>query len=140
MTVAKHPKDPSPSSPPPAGVAQGRPPTFEERLEALEAVVQDLEGEDLPLETSLRRYREGVEHLKACRALLDDAERRLAELVAEPERGGEVRVAERPLEVNDRGLVPAEGLGSPKGERPSKEEKPGNHAKRPAASCDEIPF
>ena len=56
-------------------------PTFEERLAALEEVVHDLEGDELELEASLARYREGVEHLKACRALLDDAERRLIELV-----------------------------------------------------------
>lgn len=61
--------------------AKQKEPSFEERLEALEAVVHDLEGEELPLETSIERYREGVGHLQACRALLDDAERRLIELV-----------------------------------------------------------
>lgn len=78
-------------------------PTFEERLEALEEVVRDLEGEDLPLETSLERYRQGVEHLRACRALLDGAEARLAELVAEGPGGGAV---ERPLRVGEEGLEP----------------------------------
>ena len=73
---------------------------FEARLEALEAVVRDLEGQDLTLEASLARYREGVEHLNACRGMLDDAEARLAELV----EGGE----ERPLEVTERGLEDAE--------------------------------
>lgn len=68
-------------------------PSFEERLEALEAVVQDLEAEELPLEASIERYRQGVEHLQACRALLDDAERRLIELVETSD--GEVD--ERPL-------------------------------------------
>jgi exodeoxyribonuclease VII small subunit len=80
-------------------------PTFEERLEALEAVVADLEGEELPLQTSLERYRQGVDHLRACRALLDDAEARLAELVSE---GGGVR--ERPLRVGESGLEDAEDL------------------------------
>lgn len=76
-------------------------PTFEERLEALEAVVADLEGEDLPLEASLARYKQGVEHLRACRALLDDAEARLAELVGEDEDGEPV---ERDLHVGEDGL------------------------------------
>jgi len=76
-------------------------PTFEERLEALEHVVRDLEGEDLSLEDSIERYREGVAHLKACRALLDDAEQRLVELVQEGDAG-----AERPLKVTERGLEP----------------------------------
>jgi exodeoxyribonuclease VII small subunit len=76
-------------------------PTFEERLAALEEVVRDLEGEDLSLEASLQRYRDGVEHLRACRALLDGAEARLAELVAEDGSGA---LAERPLRVGDEGL------------------------------------
>jgi exodeoxyribonuclease VII small subunit len=73
-------------------------PSFEERLAALEAVVKDLEGEGLTLEASLARYQQGVEHLKACRALLDGAERRLAELMADG--------SERPLRVTERGLEP----------------------------------
>ena len=77
-------------------------PTFEERLSALEAVVHDLEGEDLPLEESLERYRTGVEHLRACRSLLDDAEARLAELSID----GQGQPLETPLEVGDEGLQP----------------------------------
>lgn len=82
-----------------------REPTFEERLEALEGVVRDLEGEDLPLDASIERYREGVAHLKACRAILDTAEQRLVELVQE---GGESGGApgERALRVTARGLEP----------------------------------
>ncbi len=80
-------------------------PTFEERLAALEGVVDDLEGEELPLETSLERYRQGVEHLRACRALLDDAEARLAELVGE---GADGEALEQPLRVGDEGLEPAD--------------------------------
>ena len=75
-------------------------PGFEERLEALEGIVKALEGEDLSLEDSLARYQQGVEHLKACRALLDGAEKRLLELVETP--GG---ATERPLKVGDDGLV-----------------------------------
>lgn len=77
-------------------------PTFEERLSALEAVVRDLEGEDLPLEQSLERYQAGVEHLRACRGLLDDAEARLAELSTD----GQGRVRETPLRAGDEGLQP----------------------------------
>jgi exodeoxyribonuclease VII small subunit len=77
----------------------GKEPGFEARLEALEGIVKELEGEDLSLEDSLARYQQGVEHLKACRALLDGAERRLLELVA-----GEGGAGERPLRVGDDGL------------------------------------
>ncbi len=75
-------------------------PTFEERLEALGQVVHDLEGEELSLEASIERYREGVAHLEACRSLLDGAEQRLVELVQE----GDGEAVERPLKVTDRGL------------------------------------
>jgi exodeoxyribonuclease VII small subunit len=78
-------------------------PTFEQRLHALEQVVKDLEGEDLPLEAAISRYREGVAHLKACRTLLDDAERRLVELMEEGPGGGPT---ERSLRVSERGLEP----------------------------------
>lgn len=71
-------------------------PTFEQRLEALEGVVRALEGEELGLEESLARYREGVAHLKACRALLDDAEGRLVELLE-----GSEGVREQPLDLGD---------------------------------------
>lgn len=91
--MAARPKDPPP-------------PAFEERLAALEAAVRDLEGEDLTLEQALARYREGVEHLRACRALLDGAEARLLELV------GEGTPQERPLKVGEQGLEPADAGGT----------------------------
>lgn len=72
-------------------------PTFEERLEALETVVEALESGSLDLETSLQRYKEGAEHLQACRTLLDQAETRLAELVEDADGG----LAERPLRVGE---------------------------------------
>ena len=107
----------------------GAPPTFEERLAALEAVVHDLEGEEVPLEASLQRYREGVEHLRACRTMLDEAEKRLAELVAETSPTGETRVVERPLRVTERGLAP--------------DDEPVERRRRPGpetAAADDIPF
>lgn len=80
-------------------------PSFEERMEALEAVVRDLEGDELSLEAAIERYRAGVEHLRACRALLDDAEERLVELVQDGDGG---TGGERPLKVSERGLEPDE--------------------------------
>lgn len=75
-------------------------PGFEERLASLDVIVRALEGEGLTLEESLTRYQEGVEHLRACRALLDGAERRLLELVERPDG----TASERPLRVGEQGL------------------------------------
>lgn len=78
---------------------------FEGHIQALEGAVRALESEELSLEDSLARYQGGVEHLRACRDLLDSAEARLAELVADA--AGDV--SERPLEVGERGLEDAGG-------------------------------
>ncbi len=78
-------------------------PTFEQRLSALEAIVEALEAEDLGLEEGLARYREGVAHLEACRRLLDDAEARLVELT----QGADGRTSERALRVGEGGLEDA---------------------------------
>lgn len=51
--------------------------TFEEALAELEAVVADLEGGELGLGDSLKRYEEGVARLRRCHAQLDAAERRI---------------------------------------------------------------
>ncbi|MCA9315443.1 MAG: exodeoxyribonuclease VII small subunit [Planctomycetota bacterium] len=91
--------------PPPRrpATSKAKTPTFEERLAALEEVVDALEAEDLGLEESLARYREGVAHLEACRALLDEAEARLVELT----QGADGRAVERPLQVGENGLEDA---------------------------------
>ncbi len=81
---------------------------FEQRLEALGAIVRELEGEGLTLEQSLARYQQGVEHLTACRALLDGAEKRLVELAERPD--GSAR--ERPLKVTEQGVAPDPAAGS----------------------------
>jgi exodeoxyribonuclease VII small subunit len=52
-------------------------PNFEESLEALESVVQQLEEGRLGLSESLQRYEEGVKQLKQCYRALEVAERRI---------------------------------------------------------------
>ncbi|MFM8387328.1 MAG: exodeoxyribonuclease VII small subunit [Planctomycetia bacterium] len=83
----------------------GGEPSFEQRLDALEAIVRELEAEGLSLEQSLARYQQGVEHVTACRALLDAAEKRLVELADTP-----AGPRERRLRVGEQGLVP-DGAG-----------------------------
>ena len=65
---------------------------FEDRLTALEAVVERLERGDLTLEESVRLFEEGVHLSETCKVELDKAEGRIQVLVET--RGGAVQVAE----------------------------------------------
>jgi len=54
---------------------------FEEHLEALERLVDELESGELTLEGSMKRYQEGVERLKTCYEMLRKAEQQVKILV-----------------------------------------------------------
>ncbi|MCR5183948.1 MAG: exodeoxyribonuclease VII small subunit [Opitutales bacterium] len=49
-------------------------------MKKLETVVESLEGGNVSLEDLVKRYEEGMEHLKKCRAKLADAELRIRQL------------------------------------------------------------
>lgn len=49
-------------------------PKFEECLERLEKIVQELEKGEVPLEKSLKLFEEGIELSSACRKELEQAE------------------------------------------------------------------
>lgn len=63
-------------TPPPEDPA----PTFDQRLQRLEAIVAELEQGGLSLEPSILRYQEGVGLLRECRAVLSSLEKRVEEL------------------------------------------------------------
>ena len=67
----------------PAGDAE---PSFEEALERLEGIVNQLEEGDLELESALVTFEEGVALTRRCAGQLDDAERRIEQLVKEGEK------------------------------------------------------
>ena len=70
---------------------------FEEHLEALEGIVEDLEGGELSLDEALKRFEEGVKRLKTCRELLTKAEERVKILV----RDAEGELEEEPFESEE---------------------------------------
>ena len=70
--------------------------SFEQRLTALEAVVERLERGDLTLDESVRLFEEGVHLSNACKLELEKAEGRIQILVET--QGGGVQVAEMELE------------------------------------------
>ena len=72
---------------------------FEDKLTALEAVVERLERGDLTLEDSVRLFEEGVHLSNACKLELEKAEGRIQVLVET--QGGGVQVAEMDAEEED---------------------------------------
>lgn len=61
----------------------GGEPGLDARLERLAEVVRQLEREDQDLETALRLFEEGVEHVRAARAALARSELAIEKLVVE---------------------------------------------------------
>jgi exodeoxyribonuclease VII small subunit len=55
-------------------------PPFEEALKKLEAIVEAMESDDLPLETLLAKYEEGSKLVKICREKLSEAELKIQQL------------------------------------------------------------
>ena len=63
---------------------------FEEALQKLEAVVEAMEADDLPLETLIQRYEEGVKLAQACQARLAEADLKISQL--EKTAAGELKL------------------------------------------------
>ena len=53
---------------------------FEEALKRLEAIVNSLENDDLPLETLLAKYEEGTRLAQGCQTRLAEAELKIQQL------------------------------------------------------------
>ena len=60
--------------------ASAKSPPFEEALKNLEAVVEAMESDDLPLETLLAKYEEGAKLVKICQEKLAEAELKIQQL------------------------------------------------------------
>ena len=56
--------------------------SLEEAMAMLEAVVARMENEKLPLEESLKLFREGTELVQTCTKLLDDAQMQIKKVMA----------------------------------------------------------
>ena len=87
-----------------AGTAEEEP-SFEEALERLETIVEELEGGSLSLEQSLARYEEGMRLSRRLTQTLDQAEKRIERLVEEE---GEPPTT-RPLESHAGESEPGKG-------------------------------
>ena len=72
--------------------------TFEDALQRLETIVEELESGALSLDDSLARYEEGVRLSRHLTRTLDQAEKRIERLIETPDGG----TATRPLELETR--------------------------------------
>ncbi len=60
--------------------------TFEQALERLEKIVEQIESGQVGLEESIARYEEGIKLVKQCREILDAAEKKI-QVLARGEAG-----------------------------------------------------
>ena len=61
-------------------MAKTKTPKFEDAIEQLEAIIEDIESGDAGLETAIAEYEKGMKLIKQCRTILNGAEKRIAEL------------------------------------------------------------
>lgn len=73
--------------------------SFENAVEKLESIVEEMESDELPLENLLVRYEEGAKLVKACEEKLRAAELKVAKL--EETLEGELEA--HPLSIDDEG-------------------------------------
>jgi len=67
-------------------------PGFEESVERLEAIIEAVESGRVPLEEGIEQYARGMELVKHCRAIPDEAEKKIENLSVDgkgkPSAGG----------------------------------------------------
>ncbi|MGF1677661.1 MAG: exodeoxyribonuclease VII small subunit [Candidatus Methylacidiphilales bacterium] len=71
--------------------------TFEESMERLEAIVEEMESGEMPLGEILKRYEEGMSYLKNCDAQLVEAETKIRKWT----EGGLGTVSPHDVDVED---------------------------------------
>ena len=59
---------------------------FEENMENLETIVQDLEKGDLNLEDSIKKFEEGIALSKKCNDILEEAEKKITMLIKKEDK------------------------------------------------------
>ena len=59
--------------------------TFEQNMQRLEQIVRAMERVDVPLEESLKLFREGTDLVRKCGNLLDEAELQVKKIMTAPD-------------------------------------------------------
>jgi exodeoxyribonuclease VII small subunit len=89
-----------------------QPPTFETAIERLEAIVDEMESDKLPLEDLLIRYEEGLKLVKFCSEKLADAEKRI-EIITRTAGGKPALAPFDPAEKSRPAVPPEEPSEAP---------------------------
>lgn len=55
--------------------------TFEQAMQKLESIANELENDNLDLDTSVKKFEEGMKLSKQCNKILEDAERKITVLI-----------------------------------------------------------
>ena len=71
---------------------------FEESMQRLEKIVQNMEGGELSLEESLKDFGEGMKLVKLCSKRLEEAEKKVSILIEE----GRGTFVQAPFELEER--------------------------------------
>ncbi len=121
--MAREKKPAAPAAPDPASLS------FEEAIERLQTIVEELEGGSLSLEESIARYEEGVRLSRRLTQTLDEAEKRIERLAEDA--GGEPET--EPMDLESASPEPAI-----RPERPARPVKP--ERQDPDDSPGELPF
>jgi exodeoxyribonuclease VII small subunit len=79
-----------PDKPGQSPAASAAAPAFEEAIEKLEAILEQMESGDLPLDQLLARFEEGTRLARACQQQLAEAELKIQQLEKTP--SGEVKL------------------------------------------------
>ena len=103
-------------------------PGYEEVVARLEDVVRRLEAGNLPLEESLKAFEEGIALVRAGEARLNEAEKRVEQLLATPTGDRAVPFEPEPLRAEAARKIPRAGPERDEGEEP------------PAPDDSDIPF
>ena len=64
-------------------------PSFEQAVEQLEGLIEQIESGEIGLEDALKRYEDGTKLIQRCRSILDSAEKKIGELTADGEPEGD---------------------------------------------------
>ena len=72
--------------------------SFEQAMENLEKIVDELETGDLPLEKAMQKFEEGMELTRFCTRKLDETEKKINLLL----RDKTGKVVEQPLQTDDQ--------------------------------------